>query len=142
MKTTRSRAVFVRWLKFNAVGALGIAVQLGMLLLLTSAVSLNYLLATAIAVEAAVLQNFFWHEAFTWRDRRSRKRAERLLKFNLTTGALSIGGNLLAMKLLVGIGGVNYMLANLISIAGCSLLNFVIAERAIFVVSSAERQSM
>ena len=141
MKAPKSSSVVVRWLKFNAVGALGILVQLGMLLLLTSIVGLNYLLATVVAVEAAVLHNFFWHEAFTWRERRSRHSLERLVKFNLTTGALSIGGNLLSMKLLVGVAGMNYMAGNLISIAVCSLLNFVAADRAIF-VGRTEPQSM
>lgn len=139
--TVSSNLLLVRWLKFNAVGALGIVVQLGMLFLLTSILELNYLVATVFAVEAAILQNFFWHESFTWGDRRSRNRLQRLLKFNLTTGTVSIGGNLITMKLLVRIAGLNYLFANLLSIAACSLLNFVIADRAIF-LGSAERQSM
>ena len=139
--TASSNLLLVRWLKFNAVGAIGIVVQLGMLFLLTSILELNYLVATVFAVEAAILQNFFWHESFTWGDRRSRNRLQRLLKFNLTTGMASIGGNLISMKLLVGIAGLNYLLANLLSIAACSLLNFVIADRAIF-LDSTERQSM
>ena len=64
----------VRWLKFNAVGAIGIAVQLAVLTLLKSGLGLNYLLATALAVEVTVLHNFFWHERFTWGDRPSRDR--------------------------------------------------------------------
>lgn len=129
---------FVRWLKFNAVGAIGIAVQLGALALLTSALKINYLLATALAVEATVLHNFIWHELFTWADRRAPNRLIRLLKFNLTTGIVSIAGNLFAMKVLVEIAGMSYLPANLLSIAACSLLNFVVADRAIFVLSSPE----
>jgi putative flippase GtrA len=133
---------FVRWLKFNAVGAIGIAVQLGALALLTSALRINYLLATGLAVEAAVLHNYLWHELFTWADRRAPNRLIRLLKFNLTTGVFSIAGNLFAMKVLVEIAGMSYLPANLLSVAACSLLNFVIADRAIFLVSVPERQSM
>jgi putative flippase GtrA len=142
MKAAKSNSAVVRWMKFNAVGALGILVQLGTLLLLTSILGLNYLVATACAVEAAVLHNFFWHQAFTWRDRPSTRLSRRLLKFNLTTGALSIFANLVAMRLLVEMGGLNYTVANLISIAGCSLLNFAVADRAVFVPSTAGRQSM
>jgi putative flippase GtrA len=54
-----------RWLKFNAVGGIGIGVQLVVLAGLKSGLELNYLLATAVAVEVAVLHNFFWHERFT-----------------------------------------------------------------------------
>src|SRR6266446_8113412 len=96
----------VRWLKFNAVGAIGIAIQLGVLTLLKSGLGLNYLLATGLAVEAAVLHNFIWHERFTWADRRAHTSLSRLAKFNLTTGGLSILGNMIAMKLLVEIAGV------------------------------------
>ncbi len=58
-----------RWLKFNVVGAFGTAVQLGTLVLLKSALHMNYLLATALAVEISVLHNFVWHERYTWPDR-------------------------------------------------------------------------
>ncbi len=123
-----------RWLKFNLVGAVGIVVQLGILTLLTS-LGLNYMLATALAVEAAVLHNFLWHERFTWSDRgsrNSRDSARRLLHFNLTTGAVSIGGNLLLMRLLVGQAHLAPLLANLLSIAGCSLVNFLVSDRWVF----------
>jgi len=56
---------WIRWVKFNAVGGVGILVQLGTLTVLRSGLGVNYLLATAIAVEATVLHNFFWHERFT-----------------------------------------------------------------------------
>lgn len=122
-----------RWLKFNAVGAVGIAVQLAVLTLLKSGLGLNYLLATALAVEATVLHNFVWHERFTWSDRPTQTSLERLAKFNLTTGGLSVLGNVIAMKLLVEVAGINYLLANLLSIAACSIVNFFVADRAIFV---------
>ena len=129
----KSTSGLARWLKFNAVGAVGIGVQLAVLTALKSGLGWNYLLATGMAVEAAVLHNFFWHERFTWADRRGRSSFERLVKFNLTTGGISILGNLVAMKLLVELAGVEYLLANLLSIAGCSILNFLVADRAIFI---------
>ena len=123
----------VRWLKFNAVGTFGIGVQLAVLTALKSGLGLNYLLATGLAVEAAVLHNFFWHERFTWADRRGRFSFERLIKFNLTTGGVSILGNIIAMRFLVEVAGLQYLLANLISVAACSILNFFVADRAIFI---------
>lgn len=124
---------FMRWMKFNLVGAVGIAVQLAVLWLLTS-LSLNYILATAIAVETAVLHNFFWHERFTWIDRQNRGRGStnRLLRFNLSNGLISIVGNLLFMRLLVGEVHLRPLLANLISIVLCSLLNFLVSDRWVF----------
>jgi putative flippase GtrA len=122
----------VRWLKFNAVGAIGIGAQLAMLTLLKSGLGLNYLLATALAVEATVLHNFFWHERFTWADRPTNDRLKRLLKFNLTTGLFSIAGNVAFTKLLVN-AGVAYLPANAMSVALCSAINFALNDRLVFV---------
>ncbi len=124
----------VRWMKFNLVGAIGIAVQMATLWLLTTA-EVGYMWATALAVELTVLHNFVWHEHFTWADRGRSEgwdTANRLLRFNLTTGGISIGGNLLLMRLLVGEAHLRPMLANLISIAGCSLVNFMVSDRWVF----------
>jgi putative flippase GtrA len=124
-----------RWLKFNLVGALGIAVQLTVLLVLNSGFHLNYLLATALAVETAVIHNFLWHERYTWADRVHpswQKSLPRLLRFNLAAGGVSIAGNLVLMKIMAGFGHVNYLLANAIAIASCSLLNFLVSEEWIF----------
>ena len=123
-----------RWMKFNLVGGVGIAVQLLMLWLLT-ACGIGYMLATALAVESAVLHNFVWHERFTWVDRRNGhvlQSVTRLLRFNLSTGAVSIAGNLLLMRLLVGQAHLRPMVANMIAIAACSVLNFVVSDRWVF----------
>jgi len=123
-----------RWVKFNLVGAMGIAVQLAVLWLLSS-VGLEYLLATMLAVESAVLHNFVWHERFTWADRGSKKAWEvvgRLLRFNLTTGAVSIGGNVVLMRVLVGEAHLRPVVANLVSIGACSLVNFLVSDRWVF----------
>lgn len=128
-------ATAVRWLKFNAVGAVGIAVQLAALFVLKSVFRLNYLLATALAVEVAVVHNFLWHERYTWADRVHpswRQSLPRLVRFNLTNGGVSILGNLALTKLFVGLGHMNYLLVNGVAIAMCSLANFLISEQWVF----------
>jgi putative flippase GtrA len=124
-----------RWLKFNAAGILGVGVQLVVLRLLTQMAGLNYLFATALAVEAAVLHNFLWHEKYTWRLRTKlhpHSSVRRLLHFNLSNGAVSIVGNLLLMKILVGWAGLPVIAANLCAIGVCSTVNFLIAEFFVF----------
>lgn len=131
----RGRGLFLRWLRFNAVGALGIVVQLSALAIFVRVLRLNYLVATSLAVELAVLHNFFWHERFTWKDQASLSRAEmflRLLRFHLSNGVVSIGGNLLLMRLLAGTLGIQYLAANLISIAVLSLANFTVSHTFVF----------
>jgi putative flippase GtrA len=128
-------ALASRWLKFNLVGAVGIGVQLGVLWALRSGLRLHYLLATALAVEAAILHNFAWHERFTWKDRSGgsiKAVAGRFVRFHAGNGVISIVGNLAIMRLLVGVLGLRYLFANGIAIVACSLLNFAAAEWFVF----------
>jgi dolichol-phosphate mannosyltransferase len=125
-------AALKRILKFYFVGAIGIVVQLLVLTGLKSGLKLHYLSATLLAVEAAVVHNFLWHERFTWAERRSRAALSRFLKFNLSNGAVSMMGNVLGMAQLAGVAKINYLLANFISIGGCSLMNFLVSHRMVF----------
>jgi len=83
-------------------------------------------------VEAAVIHNFLWHEHYTWADRAAGKGFERFVRFNLTTGALSIAGNLALMKLFMDIAGLPYLVANGTAIAVCSIANFLVSDRFVF----------
>ena len=129
-----ARPLWLRWLKFNAVGAIGICVQLGMLALLTSGLGLNCPMATALAVEVAVLHNFLWHQRFTWSDRCTHSRLTRLLKFNFTTGSFSLLGNVIFTKLLAD-AGCGYLFANATAIVLCSIINFMLNDRLVFIGS-------
>jgi len=123
------------WMKFNAVGLVGIGVQLAVLTALKSGAGLNYLAATVIAVETAVLHNFFWHERWTWIER-TRSAAGglpgRLVRFHVTNGLISIAGNLTLMWVFVSRLHLHYFLANIIAIATCSILNFLASDRIVF----------
>ncbi len=128
-------SVLRRWLIFNSVGAMGIAVQMGVLFILKSGFGINYLLSTGIAVESALLHNYFWHERWTWADRVKSHGTNflgRLLYFHLLNGAVSLTGNLVLMWFFVEKLGFNYMLANASAIALCSILNFISGDRMVF----------
>jgi putative flippase GtrA len=92
-------------------------------------------IATALAVEMAVLHNFAWHERFTWRDRCSvhwTEVAGRLLRFNLTTGMISLLGTTAIVKYLVAQHGLHVFFANIIAIPCCSMLNFLASDLLVF----------
>ena len=132
---TRRRQAFRRWIRFNLVGAVGIALQLILLVALKGGLHLGYRSATAMAVELTVIHNFAWHERYTWPDRpRSswRRSFARLIRFNLTNGGISLFGNLAVMEIAVRLGHISYMLANTIAICVCSLLNFFISDTYVF----------
>jgi putative flippase GtrA len=123
-----------RTAKFAFVGAIGIAVQLSALQVLT-VIGCQYLWATGLSVETAVLHNFAWHQAFTWGDRDGSpfsETAARLFRFHLSNGAISIFGSLLLMRWLVGQLGMRVLVANLLTIAACSVANFLASDRWVF----------
>lgn len=116
----------LRWLKFNAVGAAGVVVQLGLLALLLR-LGAHYLLATALAVESAVLHNYYWHVRWTWKGREGS-----LWRFHLTNGLISVVSNLIWMRTFTGWLGVAPFPANLMAIALTSLANFLFGDRWVF----------
>ena len=121
----------IRWLRFNAVGAIGVAVQLGTLALLIQ-LGAHYLVATALAVEAAVLQNYYWHTRWTWKGREGR-----LWRFHLANGVLSLISNLVWMRMFTGWLGIPPLPANLMAIALTSTANFLLGDRWVFARKSA-----
>ena len=123
-----------RILKFYSVGLVGIGVQLAILFLLTKWMGLHYLAATLLAVEGAIVHNFFWHQRWTWKHRlvSGDSRCRRMLRFHLTSGAASLLGNLMVMRLLVDNLGAALLPANLAAIGCCSLFNFWAADQWVF----------
>ena len=124
----------MRWLKFSAVGAMGMTVQIAMLAVGVHLLHLHYLLATLISVEAALLHNFVWHVTWTWPTHIGLHRwlLGSLLRFQLITGTVSIAGNAGFMWILVGTAQLEPVLANLLCVGACSFVNFVVCNRFVF----------
>ncbi len=117
-----------RWVKFNAVGALGMVFQLTALALLRQRIGHHYLMASAIALELTLLHNFAWHVRYTWRDRERRdSRLKQLARFHLSNGMVSLTGNLGLTRLLVSQAHWPLVAANGAAILCCSLVNFCVA---------------
>lgn len=116
----------IRWLKFNAVGVLGAGVQLAVLWLLVR-LGVHYLVATALAVEAAVLHNYAWHMRWTCVDRPGS-----LWRFHLANGMVSLVSNLILMRVFTGWLGIPPVAANVLAIALTSVVNFLLGDRWVF----------
>jgi putative flippase GtrA len=125
-----------RFLRFNAVGALGVGVQVAALWLLAGVAHLHYLVATAIAIEVSVLHNFFWHLRWTWAPADAGDPRPhvffRCLAFHAGNGLVSMLGSLALMPIFVGHLRLHYVVANLAAIACTGLVNFLLGDRLIF----------
>jgi putative flippase GtrA len=122
----------IRWLKFNAVGVAGAAVQLAVLWLLNGLLGVQYVLATVLAVETAVLHNFAWHQAWTWRELPSEGWQRRLVRFHVANGLASIASNAALTFVFRHYLGMPVLVANFAAIGITALLNFTLAHRWVF----------
>ena len=124
---------WVRFLRFNAVSAAGIAIQLAALWLLADVAHVHYLIATPAAVGLAVVHNFVWHWRWTWCDRgRAGDPIFALARFAAANGAVSLAGNLAVMVTLVSGAHVEPVVANGFAIGVCGLLNFWLGDAVVF----------
>jgi putative flippase GtrA len=127
--------LLTRWLRLNAVGLAGMGVQLGCLGLLVHGAGMHYLPASLLAVEAAVVHNFAWHQRWTWKDRPlpdGRGLAARFWRFQALNGAISLLVNSGAMIALAGAAGLDPVVAGLIAIVAASFANFAASHALVF----------
>jgi putative flippase GtrA len=133
---------FVRWWKFNLVGAIGMLLQLATLALLDHWAPGHYLYSSAAAVELTLLHNFVWHRHCTWRDlREDSPLPAQLLRFHLSNGLVSLAGNYILMRILVHGVHLPLLAANAIAILCCSIVNFCLANNWVFTVTGRPRAS-
>jgi putative flippase GtrA len=120
---------FIRWWKFNLVGAMGMVLQFVSLALINEWTGGHYLCASAAAIELTLLHNFVWHLHYTWRDRHDDSALlSQLLRFHLSNGLISMLGNLALMRILVHEASLPVLASNSIAILCCSILNFYLGD--------------
>jgi putative flippase GtrA len=127
------------FLRFNAVSAAGVAVQLGALAAALQLLRIHYLAATVLAVETAVLHNFFWHWRWTWAHRRTEPGftlRRSLWRFHLGNGLVSLAGNAALMWVFTGLLRIPPLFANLMAITACYILNWLLADRFAFAAAA------
>lgn len=119
--------------RFVLVGLGGFAVQSVLLEGLTRLTPMDYRAATILAVEAAVLHNFVWHDRWTWpRPAAHVGRWQRALRFHAATALVSVAGNLALMTLFVGALGWPVLASNAAAVVLLAAANYRAAEGWIF----------
>ncbi|SPE37627.1 GtrA family protein [Candidatus Sulfopaludibacter sp. SbA6] len=125
----------VRFGRFSLTGVLGAALQVMLFALLMKCFHLPGVAATPIAVEMVLLNNYFWHERFTWRDRGCvglRHRAIRLWRFHAANGLVSLAGNTVLTYCMVQKLKAPALPSAVAAIAVCAPINFLVADRWVF----------
>jgi putative flippase GtrA len=124
---------------FFAIGVAGFVLQIVMLHWLWNTWHWPYVPATLVAVESAILHNFFWHERWTWSDRRSdvESTSTRLMRFHLGAGMTSLVGNVIVTALALKFFHLPILIANTTAVLATSLANFLVSDRWVFSRSAA-----
>jgi dolichol-phosphate mannosyltransferase len=118
----------LRFARFGAVGASGLVVNTILLATLTDVVGLFYVVSAVIATQGSTLWNFCLTELWVFSDREHRRRRSTRLAlfFLMNNAALAVRGPLLV--LLTSGFGVHYVVSNVISLAGLTLMRFALAD--------------
>ncbi len=122
----RSKGWLTKFLKFAAVGGSGSAVNLGLLALFVQVGGLNENLSVALSYQISILNNFALNELWTFRDNRTPgKKAAfvRIGKFILVS-EIGWGINNAVFALMYNVGGIHYIVSEVIAIAVTTVWNF------------------
>src|SRR5665213_1615000 len=115
-----------RFARFLVVGASGVVVNMGTLILLTERLGCPYAISSLFAISLSILSNFALNNAWTWSDRRTGTVGHRLAKYVVVASVTAFGGNWCLLILLTRFFGVDYRISNLIGIAVGMALNFAL----------------
>jgi dolichol-phosphate mannosyltransferase len=125
--TTPAAARFIR---FAVVGLSGVVVDMAALFLFSDSrgLGLGLTRSKVMAAELAIVNNFLWNDAWTFRDligaqRSARLKFRRFVKFNIICG-VGLILNVVLLNLQFNLLHINRYLANLIAIGVVTIWNF------------------
>ena len=118
-----------RFTRFGLVGLSGVGVKTAALWVLVTVLGQNTLVGALISTEISILTNFALNDHWTFSDARP---TTSYLRRALNYHAVTIGGTIASIALFAGLTewiGIQYLLANLISIGAGTLSNYVLSLR-------------
>jgi dolichol-phosphate mannosyltransferase len=134
-----------RFIRFCLVGFSGVFVDMGLLYLLSDPTTLHMGLTRSklIAAECAIVNNFLWNDAWTFRDMAAGQtglpaRLKRFVKFNIVC-TMGLALNIVLLNLQFNLLGVNRYLANATAIAIVTVWNFWLNTRLSWRVTEAKK---
>jgi putative flippase GtrA len=124
MITPARRARVARIVKFACVGSIGVGINTGFLYIFSRWLGLPLVAASVIAVELAVISNYFLNARWTFAS--SVTSVRRFAKFNLAS-LFGLGLNVMIVWLLVRVG-IYFLAANLFGIAAGFASNYALSS--------------
>lgn len=122
-----------RFVRFGVVGASGVVVNQGLLMLLHGTLGVPLLISSICAIEVSIITNFLLNHVWTWRlSLRTPGLFRRCLQYHAAAVMAAFAGNVIVLMVAVELFGVDYRIANLIGIVIGTVINFTAGELWIF----------
>jgi dolichol-phosphate mannosyltransferase len=119
----RRRANWLQLIRFSIVGASGYALNLAVFYVAAEELGIEYHVALAGAWIIAAVNNFVWNRHWTFRARDGRIHIQ-AMRF-LLVSLVALGFNELVATLLIEIGGLRAIIAQVLALAASTPLNFL-----------------
>lgn len=114
--------------KFSIVGLSGILVNEGILIYLKEFTGFEVWMASPIAIELSIVNNFIWNDLWTFKSDKQHAIGYRWQRF-ISYHVISIGGaiiNFVILNVLAAYIGIDYRIANIVGIMIAFIWNFLI----------------
>lgn len=129
------RRILKRFATFCVVGASGVVVNAGLFHLLVRTGGLDYRIASLMAIETAIINNFIWNFFWTYGDRKATGAGgiiRNLVRFNFSSGLTAMIVNWGILVALKEACGIHEEIANFIGIAAGTMANFLLSHFWVF----------
>ena len=124
-----TRVEIRRFVTFGIVGAIGTVINTAILYALTTFAGLYYLIASAIAIEVAIISNFVGNYYITFKGSNKTPWTKKFISFQLVS-MLTIAASLLILWLLTNRFGLHYLIVlNLVTIFIVFTANFILNRK-------------
>jgi len=129
-KIFRKSGEWKRVARFMLVGLSGVAVNEALIWMLTEQMGFHYLLSGTISTETAIINNFIWNDAWTFKDKsKSMKQntSKRFIKFQLSR-IIGLTMGVVLLNLMTELLNLHYLLSNLYSIILVLAYNYISSQ--------------
>lgn len=120
----RIKALFRQVFRFGTVGGICFLIDYGLMVLLTEAAGLHYLISCTISFSVSTVINYILSMLFVFDSDSSRRRFREFVHFTVLS-LIGLGCNTLLMWLFTGVAGWHYMISKIVVTVIVMVYNFI-----------------
>ncbi len=115
-------------MKFGVVGVIAFVIDYGLMVLLTEAFGVNYLISATVSFAVSVTFNYFASMRYVFRHKEGMSKRREFVIF-VVLSVIGLGINDLIMWLGTDLGGISYLITKLVATFIVMVWNFVTRKR-------------